>query len=501
MGTLTDGRPVVVVGAGLTGASWAGLFAAAGLRVRLLDRDLDRARAGAAQAEEAARFLVAHGLADRDAAEHGTALLGATDQPAAAYADVQLVQECVVERLDVKRAVFALAEAHAPADALLATSSSGLSITAIQEGLVRPERSLAAHPYNPPHLVPVVELAPGERTAPGTLDRAEAFYRSVGKEPVVLRRDLPGYIGNRLSAALWREAVALVLAGDASVDDVDRTVRFGPGLRWAAMGPHLLYHLGGGAGGIRGHLEHLGAVKEGMLRDLATWTTFPEATADLLEAGVREEIGERREEDLVRERDAALVAFRRTSGATRSAPDEQAASRGADRALADAPSGPGRDADHPRRGRAHPPGPLRPSAGRRHPPAPTSARAGRVPGRRRPGPDVAHRRAAVRARRQLVDRRRAGARSPLCPAARPWWKPSRRRARTTCRGRASPGPPPVAREAWRWRGAAARRHPIAPVSPVAPARSGSPGRSRRHPCRCPPGRAPRWGSGCSGPGR
>ena len=111
----------------------------------------------------------------------------------------------------------------------------------------------------------------------------------MGKTPVVVHRDVPGYIGNRLSAALWREAVELVRSGVATVDEVDSAVRNGPGLRWAVMGPHLLYHLGGGAGGIRGHVEHLAGVKEGMLRDLATWTTFPDDTADLLEAGLAEE--------------------------------------------------------------------------------------------------------------------------------------------------------------------------------------------------------------------
>ena len=190
-------------------------------------------------------------------AEAGLARMRALTDPAETFAGVSHVQECVTEDLAVKRAVFRLAAEHAPADALLATSSSGLSISQIQEDVPGPERCLAAHPYNPPHLVPLVELAPGALTAPETIERARAFYRSVGKTPVVVHRDVPGYIGNRLSAALWREAVELVRSGVASVEEVDSAVRNGPGLRWAVMGPHLLYHLGGGAGGIRGHLEHL----------------------------------------------------------------------------------------------------------------------------------------------------------------------------------------------------------------------------------------------------
>jgi carnitine 3-dehydrogenase len=157
----------------------------------------------------------------------------------------------------------------------------------------------------------LVELAPGALTAPETIERARSFYRSVGKTPVVVHRDVPGYIGNRLSAALWREAVELVRSGVATVDEVDSAVRNGPGLRWAVMGPHLLYHLGGGAGGIRGHVEHLGGVKEGMLRDLATWTTFPDDTADVLEAGLAEETAGRTMAELARERDEALAAILR----------------------------------------------------------------------------------------------------------------------------------------------------------------------------------------------
>ena len=300
---------VAVVGAGLQGASWAALFAAHGLEVRLYDRDEAVARAALGRAGEMARFLVDQGLAVASVAEAGLARMRATADPAEAFAGVVLVQECVTEDLAIKRAVFRLAAQHAPADALLATSSSGLSISRIQEGVLGPERCLAAHPYNPPHLVPLVELSAGTLTTSETIERARGFYRSVGRAPVVVHRDVPGYIGNRLSAALWREAVELVRSGVASVEEVDSAMRNGPGLRWAVMGPHLLYHLGGGAGGIRGHLDHLADVKEGMLRDLATWTTFPSDTADVLEAGLAEETAGRSMAELERERDESLAAI------------------------------------------------------------------------------------------------------------------------------------------------------------------------------------------------
>jgi 3-hydroxyacyl-CoA dehydrogenase len=304
-------QAVAVAGAGLTGASWAGLFAAHGLTVRLYDENADALARAQLRAALAARFLVHEGLAEDEACETGVAALTAHTDAAEAFAGAAHVQECVTENLEAKRGVFALADRLTPPGALIATSSSGLSIGDIQQAAELPGRTLAAHPYNPPHLVPLVELAPGPLTAPETLTRAAAFYAGLGKSPVVVARDVPGYIANRLSAALWREAIELVRSGVASVADVDRAVCDGPGLRWAVMGPHLLYHLGGGASGIRGHLRHLSGVKEGMLRDLATWTEFPDDVADLLADGVDEEVGDLTLERLCAARDAALAAVLR----------------------------------------------------------------------------------------------------------------------------------------------------------------------------------------------
>jgi carnitine 3-dehydrogenase len=299
---------VAVAGAGLTGASWAGLFAAAGLETRLYDARPEALAPAVERATRAARFLAEHGLADAAAVAQGLDTLSATSDPALAFAGVGHVQECVREDLALKREVFALIDGIAPPDALICTSSSGLSISEIQTAARRPERCLAAHPYNPPHLVPLVELAPGALTAPEALERARAFYVDVGKEPVVLTRDVPGYVANRLSAALWREAVELVRRGVATVADVDRAVREGPGLRWSVMGPHLLYDLGGGEQGIRGHMEHLSGVKAGMLRDLATWTEFPADSADALAAGLAAEKAGRTFEELTGLRDEQLAA-------------------------------------------------------------------------------------------------------------------------------------------------------------------------------------------------
>jgi len=307
-GMASTADTVAVVGAGNTGASWAGLFAAYGWTTRLYDVRPGAAAAALERAAAAARFLVGKELVDPEPAERGVARLEAAETLERAVAGVTLVQECVSEDTALKREVFAAISRAAPDDALIATGSSGLSITEIQRDARLPGRTLAAHPYNPPHLVPLVELAPGELTDGATLDRARQFYLGVGKEPVLVSRDLPGYIANRMSAALWREAIELVRSGVATVEDVDRAICYGPGLRWAVMGPHLVYHLGGGKAGIRGHVSHLTAVKEGMLRDLATWTSFPADTAEVLASGLEVEVDGKTLAELELERDEALAA-------------------------------------------------------------------------------------------------------------------------------------------------------------------------------------------------
>ncbi len=296
--------PVAVVGAGLTGASWVALFASRGLKVRLHDKDQDALSRGFERAQTYVHFLIDHGMADQKEAEAGLSAVQPCAELFEAVQDAVFVQECVYENYDIKCAVFEAVDRHAPRHALIATSSSGLSINRIQEAARYPDRCLAGHPYNPPHLIPLVELAPGEKTAKETVEAARRFYEGVGKTPVVLTRSVPGYLANRMSAALWREAINLVLDGVASVADVDRAIHLGPGLRWAVMGPHLIYHLGGGEEGIRYHIEHLRAAKEEIWQDLNDWKELPSETAKALERGLP---GLEALESLARERDETLV--------------------------------------------------------------------------------------------------------------------------------------------------------------------------------------------------
>jgi 3-hydroxyacyl-CoA dehydrogenase len=244
-------------------------------------------------------------MADREKGEAGLVALKACAELSEAVENVGFVQESVYEDYQVKRGVFQDIDRHAPRDALIATSSSGLSISRIQSAARYPERCLAGHPYNPPHLIPLVEIAPGEKTSKEAVEEARKFYESVGKTPVILNRAVPGYLANRMSAALWREAINLVLEGVASVADVDRAIHMGPGLRWAVMGPHLIYHLGGGEGGIRYHIEHLTSAKEEIWQDLDDWKTLPSETTEALEKGLPEleelkTFVEKRDEALIR---------------------------------------------------------------------------------------------------------------------------------------------------------------------------------------------------------
>jgi 3-hydroxypropionate dehydrogenase (NADP+) len=300
----TDGAPLAVIGTGMVGASWAALFASNGWEVHLHDSNSDTLANALETIHKVAQFLVDHAMADANKTQKGLNSLATFQTLPAAVEGATLVQEAVVENLETKRRIFKEIDQHTSNHALLITSSSGLSISQIQASTEHPERCLAGHPYNPPHLIPLVEIAPGESTSPQAVEAARAFYESLGKKPIVLKREIPGYLANRMSAALWREAVNLVLEGVASVEDIDDAIRFGPGLRWSVVGPNLTYHLGGGKGGIRYHTEHLLHSKEKMWQSLKDWKTFPLEAIDILEAGLPDP------EDfqsIAHERDRALV--------------------------------------------------------------------------------------------------------------------------------------------------------------------------------------------------
>jgi len=219
------------------------------------------------------------------------------------------VQESVPERYNLKREIFRRIDSLTQPQTIIASSTSSLRMTVIQEAAEKPERCIVAHPWNPPHLMPLVEIIPGERTSPETVKETRNFMTAIGKVAVIQKKETVGSIGNRLAAALWREAISLVDEGVADLEDVDRAVSAGPGLRWAIIGPHLSYHLGGGKGGIEHFLDHLGPAMESRWKSLAKWTALPPSAKKKIVDGIKNHsmLREKPVEDLIRWRDNKLV--------------------------------------------------------------------------------------------------------------------------------------------------------------------------------------------------
>ena len=292
-----------IVGGGMIGRSWAMHFARLGRDVGLYDPDPAAGDRLAAELERTWPVLTRLGL--RGAASPGR--IAFSPDLGHAIAGASTVIEAAPEDLNLKRATFAEIEDAVDQDTLILSSSSSLMISDIRAECRHPARCLLAHPYNPPHLIPLVEVAGGDETDP-FVARAMTFLRDAEKKPVLLRRELPGHLANRLASALWREAVHLVAEGVASVADIDDAVRYGPGLRWAVMGPHMTYHLGGGAGGMAHYLDHLGPSQERRWATLGAPALTPEVRAMLI-AGVADEAQGQTIEELEARRDAALVAL------------------------------------------------------------------------------------------------------------------------------------------------------------------------------------------------
>jgi len=270
-------QEIGVLGTGLIGASWATYFAAQGLRVRIYDVNADIKERALEVAGNNLLRLVHLNLLTPEAAETGRQCLQTVNSLPELLSEVDYVQESVIEDYTIKANVYREFEQHAPNTAILASSSSGLLMTRMQSVMQHPERALIAHPFNPPHLIPLVELVPGEQTAASTVDTVKAFFLKLGKHPVVLNKEVPGHIANRLAAAVWRESLALLDDGVASVEDIDAALCQGPGLRWAMMGQHLIYELGGGEGGYQKFFDTIGASFEEYWKEMKVWTTIPES--------------------------------------------------------------------------------------------------------------------------------------------------------------------------------------------------------------------------------
>ena len=303
----TDSGKIGIVGTGLIGSGWAAFYASKGFAVSLFDVDSSARQAGRERTLAYLAFLRDHALLDVEGHDRAVAQVAVTDGLSEAVEDARLIQESVSERYDVKKDIFRQIDRAADPEAILASSSSGLLISELQTVMKRPERSLIAHPFNPPHLIPLVELVPGKRTAPTVLAEAKTLFESLGKVPVVLNQEIPGHVANRLQAAVWREAIDLVLKGVASVADVDKALAAGPGIRWALFGPHMIFHLAGGPGGMKHFIDHVGISFDKLWTDMASWTSLPGETTDALVSGVQEEAGDRSLEEIAYSRDEKIV--------------------------------------------------------------------------------------------------------------------------------------------------------------------------------------------------
>ncbi|GGN33328.1 L-carnitine dehydrogenase [Streptomyces kronopolitis] len=304
-----DVRRVACIGAGVIGGGWAAHFLARGYDVTAWDPAPD--------AEEKLRRLVAAawpaleqmGTAEGAAPER----LTVAGSLAEAVADADFVQESAPEKLELKRSLLAELTAATRPGVVIASSTSGYPMTDMQTSAGDPGRLVVGHPFNPPYLIPLVEVVGGERTDRAAVDWASRFYKAAGKSVLTMDRELPGFIANRLQEALWREALHMVASGEATVEDIDASITEGPGLRWAFMGPCLTFALAGGEGGMAHMLDHFGPSLK------SPWTRLeaPEldrALRDAMVEGCDRAAGDRSYADLVAARDQGVIDVLRATG-------------------------------------------------------------------------------------------------------------------------------------------------------------------------------------------
>lgn len=305
---MTNDRPIrriAIIGTGAIGASWAALFLAKGLDVIATDIAQDAETALRRFVKAAWPALERLGLAP-DASQSRLAFTA--DLQAAVHA-ADLVQENGPERIDFKKKLYRQLDELLPADVIIASSSSGLTMSEIQSDCrLHPERCVIGHPFNPPHLVPLVEIVGGAKTSEATIRRASEFYTRLGKQAVRLKKEVPGHVANRLQAALAREVYYLVAENIVSVADVDKALSWGPGLRWGIMGQVLLNHLGGGQGGIEHFFEQFTGPMTAWWKVLGSPALTPEVQRKLID-GLHAEVGARAIPELEAQRDEILLGL------------------------------------------------------------------------------------------------------------------------------------------------------------------------------------------------
>ncbi|MEM3280735.1 MAG: 3-hydroxyacyl-CoA dehydrogenase family protein, partial [Saccharolobus sp.] len=269
-------RKVSVIGAGIIGAGWATLLSTKGYKTFLYTEKKETLEKGLEKIRGYLNVLKEIGMLN-DPIDEYMKNITPTIELNEAINDTDFVIEAIIEDYEAKKKLFNQLDNKLSKDVVIASSTSGLLMTEIQKAMLKyPERGVIAHPWNPPHLLPLVEIVPGEKTSKETLDKTRSFMESLDRIVVVLKKEVPGFIGNRLAFALFREAVNLVDEGVATVEDIDKVMTSAIGLRWAFMGPFLTYHLGGGEGGIEYFFSKgFGYGANEWMHSLAKWDKFP----------------------------------------------------------------------------------------------------------------------------------------------------------------------------------------------------------------------------------
>ena len=318
-------KRIAIVGTGVIGASWAAEYLARGFDVIATDPAPNAEANLRKYIDEAWKDLTTIGLSKGASRDR----LTFTKDLKEALSKADFVQENGPERPDFKIKLFAQMDEVTPVDSLIASSSSGITPSVIQSKCKRPERVLVGHPFNPPHIIPLVEVVGGTKTSPDAVEQALAFYAAIGKKPVHLKKELPGHVANRLQAALYREIMDLIQHDVLSVEDADVAVSYGPGLRWGVMGPSLQWHLGGGAGGIKHFMDHLMDPLAAIIKSLGSPDITPELKQTIVE-GVLHEAGKRSVNELAQKENELLIGLLRlraqeSNGVATARPNQQAA--------------------------------------------------------------------------------------------------------------------------------------------------------------------------------
>lgn len=303
---MVEFKNTAVLGAGVIGASWAALFLGSGRDVAVHDISPNTEKSVRDYVERAWPTLEQIGLVKGGSPDRVRFCKSAAE----AVEGASFVQENVPERLTIKHALYGEIERHLAPGAVVATSASGLTLSEMQRGWRNPSHFVLGHPFNPPHLIPLVEVMGNDQTAERVVEDAERFYAAVGKVTIRVNREVPGHVANRLQAAVWREAIHLVKTGVASVEDVDKAMWAGPGLRWAAMGPTMLFHLGAGDGGLAAFCERYTDSFNRWWDDLGVLHLDP-ALAETLVSGVKQEANGQSPADLSAQRDALIASIQK----------------------------------------------------------------------------------------------------------------------------------------------------------------------------------------------